>query len=180
MSGIKRTQSMADRGDYKVGYGKPPIRSRFKPGQSGNPNGRPTGTHNFKTDVKSTLTAPVKLTRDGKPHKVSTQAAMLLRLREKALSGDSRALDRLILLAQAYNDEELAAADRLSADDAHVLGIYQARSLSKLTPMSASAVDQAEPAADDRTSKSKPSIGRHKSKRTKIKRLRLTRARSDD
>jgi len=29
---------------YEVGYGKPPIQSRFKPGQSGNPLGRPKGS----------------------------------------------------------------------------------------------------------------------------------------
>ena len=27
-------------GDYEVGYGKPPVSGRFKPGQSGNPSGR--------------------------------------------------------------------------------------------------------------------------------------------
>jgi len=27
--------------DYPVGYGKPPLATRFKPGESGNPNGRP-------------------------------------------------------------------------------------------------------------------------------------------
>jgi Family of unknown function (DUF5681) len=30
-------------GDYEVGYGKPPARSRFSKGQSGNPKGRPKG-----------------------------------------------------------------------------------------------------------------------------------------
>lgn len=28
-------------GDYDVGYAKPPVASQFKPGQSGNPRGRP-------------------------------------------------------------------------------------------------------------------------------------------
>lgn len=31
---------------YQVGYGKPPAHSRFKPGQSGNPSGRPKGAKN--------------------------------------------------------------------------------------------------------------------------------------
>ena len=30
-------------GGYAVGYGKPPKVDQFKPGQSGNPNGRPKG-----------------------------------------------------------------------------------------------------------------------------------------
>jgi uncharacterized protein DUF5681 len=28
---------------YKIGYGRPPIQTRFKKGQSGNPSGRPRG-----------------------------------------------------------------------------------------------------------------------------------------
>ena len=51
---------------------------------------------NFRTDVQATLKTPVKVTREGKPRKVSTQEAALLRLREKALGGDARALDRLL------------------------------------------------------------------------------------
>ncbi|MDC0887299.1 DUF5681 domain-containing protein [Altererythrobacter sp.] len=33
-------------GQYTVGYGKPPAKSRFKKGSSGNPNGRPKGARN--------------------------------------------------------------------------------------------------------------------------------------
>ncbi|MCB1328394.1 MAG: hypothetical protein KDK28_02565 [Maritimibacter sp.] len=32
--------------DYEVGYGKPPKHSRFRPGESGNPKGRPKGSKN--------------------------------------------------------------------------------------------------------------------------------------
>ena len=35
---------------YEVGYGKPPTGSRFKPGQSGNPKGRPKGSGKPKPD----------------------------------------------------------------------------------------------------------------------------------
>lgn len=36
----------APAGDYEVGYGKPPAQTRFQPGQSGNPKGRPRGSKN--------------------------------------------------------------------------------------------------------------------------------------
>lgn len=32
-----------DAASYEVGYAKPPVETRFKPGQSGNPSGRPRG-----------------------------------------------------------------------------------------------------------------------------------------
>lgn len=36
---------------YEVGYGKPPVSGRFKPGQSGNPNGRPRGSKNRRRSI---------------------------------------------------------------------------------------------------------------------------------
>jgi len=35
--------------DYEVGYGRPPVHARFRPGQSGNPKGRPKGSRNKRT-----------------------------------------------------------------------------------------------------------------------------------
>ena len=35
---------IADNDEGQVGYGKPPVHSRFKPGHSGNPKGRPNET----------------------------------------------------------------------------------------------------------------------------------------
>ena len=116
--------------DYEVGYGKPPKHTQFTKSRSGNPKGRPKGRRNFGTDVKRTLKAPVRLTKDGSPKTVSTQEAALLRLREKALKGDPRALDRLLALAQAYNDEEIAeAVANLDQTDAEILKAYDERLL---------------------------------------------------
>ena len=115
---------------YEVGRGKPPKAHQFPKGTSGNLRGRPKGSRNFSTDVKDTLKEPVRLTKGGKRKTVSTQHATLLRLREKALSGDARALDRMIDLARTYNDEEIAEeAAKLSLNDAELLEAYEERVL---------------------------------------------------
>ncbi len=120
--------------DYEVGYGKPPKNTQFTKSRSGNPKGRPKGSNNFGTDVKRALKAPVRLTKDGSPRTISTQEAALLRLREKALKGDARALDRLLVLAQVYNDEQLVkdASQQITAKDAEILEAYSERLLRRI------------------------------------------------
>lgn len=122
-------KSSDSKDEYDVGYGKPPKDHQFKPHHSGNLKGRPKGTRNFKTDVKSTLDVPVDVTKNGTRRKVSTQEATLLRLREKALKGDGRALEKMLTLAQIYNNEELATSKTLSSNDAIILDIYDNRLL---------------------------------------------------
>ena len=116
-------------GDYDVGYGKPPKHTRFKKGQSGNPKGRPKGSRNFSSDVKKILKQPVRVSTGGKTKTVSTQFAALQRLREKALNGNDRPLDRLFDFARAYNDEELAEEVNLSQSDAEILAGFLARQI---------------------------------------------------
>ena len=115
--------------DRKVGYGRPPKHSRFKPGESGNPKGRPSGSRNLRTDVKRALKKPVTFVENGKRRKTSTQEAVILKLREKALKGDTRALDMLMDLAARYNDEPSppAADESLSAEDEAIIADYLAR-----------------------------------------------------
>lgn len=114
--------------EYEVGRSRPPKNTRFKKGRSGNPKGRPKGSKNFAKDVKDALDEPVRLTEGGKPKTVSTQHAALLRLREKALKGDARALDRLLDLARTYNDEDVAEdVAMLSLTDNEVLEAFKAR-----------------------------------------------------
>jgi hypothetical protein len=38
--------------DYEVGYGKPPVATRFEHGRSGNPRGRPRGARNSLPALK--------------------------------------------------------------------------------------------------------------------------------
>lgn len=115
---------------YEVGYGRPPKHSQFKPGQSGNRKGKSKGSRSFKTDLLEVLRTPVAVTAEGKPKKVSTQMGGMLRLREKALKGDVRALDRLLAYAAQYNVEEAAQASTaaLLAEDRQILKNARERS----------------------------------------------------
>ena len=84
--------------DYEVGYGRPPRATRFKPGQSGNPRGRPKGARNLATDLEEELRQQILITEAGTQLKVTKQRAMLKTLLARALSGDVRAADAIIKL----------------------------------------------------------------------------------
>ena len=119
-----RLKSLRTHKAERVGYRKPPTRNQFQKGQSGNPWGRPKGGRNFKTDLQSTLQSLVKVNKDGRTRRVSTQRASLMVLREKALSGHPRAIEHLLALALRYDGDthseattEVDAADRTILDD---------------------------------------------------------------
>jgi Family of unknown function (DUF5681) len=82
--------------DYSVGYGKPPLHSRFKAGQSGNPRGRPRGTKNRITILNQTLNERVLVTDNGKRKSITKQEAIFKQLVNKAASGDHRAAQLLL------------------------------------------------------------------------------------
>jgi len=109
--------------DYEVGYGKPPARGQFKPGQSGNPKGRPKGTLNLKTDVEQELKEKILISEGGQRHKVSKQRGMVKALTAKALKGDVRAATVLIGLIGKFFEEELVeqAETPLQANDLQII-----------------------------------------------------------
>ena len=87
----------SDEGEgYSVGYGQPPSGSRFKPGQSGNPKGRPKGTKNRITIFNQALNERVVVTEHGKRKNITKQEAIFKQLVNKAASGDHRAAQLVI------------------------------------------------------------------------------------
>jgi hypothetical protein len=84
----------------KVGYCSPPVHSRFKPGQSGNPSGRARGSQNLKTLFNKVLDEEISL-REGADVKKITKAEAIIRgVVVGALKGDPRNVAILFRLAE--------------------------------------------------------------------------------
>jgi len=97
-------ENLAHEPAEKVGPGKPPRHTRFKPGQSGNPNGRPKDSKNFATILQQQLRKKVTITVDGKPKRVTVQEVIARRLANDSMKGTTKALELLIRLT-AKSDE---------------------------------------------------------------------------
>ena len=76
---------------YQVGYGRPPLHTQFKPGQSGNPRGRPKGARSLAATVRKVLGRKIPVIERGQRKLVSADEAMLHRYLEMALEGDVKA-----------------------------------------------------------------------------------------
>ena len=81
-----------------VGNGKPPEATRFKPGKSGNPKGRPKGSLNLATDLSAELGEQITVREGGRQHRISKQRALVKSLMAKALQGDVRATTAVLAL----------------------------------------------------------------------------------
>lgn len=83
---------------YDVGFCKTPKHSRFKPGQSGNPKGRPKAAKGLKTITRELLTEKVSVRTAKGETKISRIQAVFLKLHEQAMKGNPRALAELLRL----------------------------------------------------------------------------------
>jgi hypothetical protein len=84
--------------DYEVGYGRPPMHTRFKPGESRNPRGRPKKKRPTPAELETKLLweDEIAIRLNGKPQRVNAVTASLKVLIGKALSGDLRAIECLL------------------------------------------------------------------------------------
>lgn len=109
--------------DYEVGYGRPPVGTRFRPGKSGNPSGRPKRKPSSRDiERKVLLEDKVRVTVNGRPKMVDPLTASLMVLRKEALSGNPRALDRFLKRVDALMAAEAATPERnLHAEKAEMI-----------------------------------------------------------
>jgi uncharacterized protein DUF5681 len=106
---------MAD--DGEVGYGRPPKHSRFKPGQSGNPQGRRPQFGNFEADLLEELSSEVAVREEGVEHKISKQRAIVNAIVAAAIAGNMRASVALLGIFARASAARAAPHSEFSQDD---------------------------------------------------------------
>jgi hypothetical protein len=107
-----------------VGRGRPPEATRFKPGQSGNPAGRPKRIASLADDFRAELSQLVPAATNGET-RVSKQRAIIRSMVQAAIQGDLKAAQAIFgacakLLPgngdeSGLDDDELL--DELTADE---------------------------------------------------------------
>src|SRR5262249_25947221 len=87
-----------------VGYRRPPVNRQFKPGQSGNPRGRPKGSKNLATTFAEVLSRRIKVRdKNGKIRMLTKLEAIIESISNKALGGDANAFAKVIQLAEKFD-----------------------------------------------------------------------------
>jgi Family of unknown function (DUF5681) len=112
-----------------IGYCNPPEHTRFKIGQSGNPNGRPKGTLNLATVLERKLREKVVVNENGRRKTVTKLEAAMTQLIDKATSGELKALQLLSALVRSAEEREIQEpapnSDLDQVDQRIIVGILQ-------------------------------------------------------
>ena len=89
----------------KTGFGRPPKETQFKPGQSGNPSGRPKSRKSFGSELLAELAETVVVDRGGRKQEMSNGRAIAKALVGAAIEGSPEAeelLERHISESQSF------------------------------------------------------------------------------
>lgn len=112
----------------KVGPGKPPKHSQFKPGQSGNPTGRPKGSKNLATLLEKEMNRKITITENGKQKRITCAQAISRRLVTESVKGNSRLLGQLLKTMAALGknpDQDQQKIDKTMPDPAALARIQK-------------------------------------------------------
>ena len=105
---------------YEIGYGKPPVATRFKPGQSGNPKGRKKGSLAIGTLLKMKLQEKVSVIEGGKERKLTRQELIVHKVLNGVMKGDPKAMQAFFTMAKARGLIEPALQPEFITDNSVV------------------------------------------------------------
>jgi hypothetical protein len=111
-----------DRDNVAVGYKRPPRRTRFRPGSSGNPAGRPKRRPSFREALLAELAATMP--GNDPRHAGSKLQALVRTLVDAAIAGNARAQSVLVGVLARIGDVEEHEAASLTPDDKEILDAY--------------------------------------------------------
>ena len=109
--------------DEEVGYGKPPRAHRFKPGQSGNPSGRPKGTKNEETIMRELLGQKVSISHRGKIKRITLHEALYRRVLDDGLKGSLKSI-AFLLARHAHTVADPSGTDQSNPDDQAIIEAF--------------------------------------------------------
>jgi hypothetical protein len=95
--------------DHAVARGEPPVHTRFKTGQSGNPRGRPRDARNFSTVLNDALNQTVLVTENGRRRNISKRELGIRQLVDKFAMTEMQAT-RMLLGLMLERERLMAAA----------------------------------------------------------------------
>ena len=116
----KRTKN-----DYEVGYGKPPKAHQFKPGQSGNPSGRPKKQKGLIDHARKELSRKIEVTENGRRRRYPIGQVLVRKTITEGLKGGVREREAALALmrlrdaeARLENRDPLSKKAREELDEA--------------------------------------------------------------
>jgi hypothetical protein len=105
-----------DKQSYEIGYCRPPKKSQFVKGRSGNAKGRPKGSQNISSIVSKMANERITITINGRQKRVTKAQAAAMQLANKSASGDPKATSELFRLIGQGEEKAQKAPPELTLE----------------------------------------------------------------
>ena len=103
---MSRNSKKKPTGNYPIGYAKPPAHGRWKPGQSGNPKGRPALSGDPAENAHKLFNEQIVVPLNGKPTRMTVGEAFVRQMMKAALAGNPTAIRQVLRLYEKIEEHK--------------------------------------------------------------------------